>query len=127
MPQANGYALKHNDMNIKNFTMVIAAAAIATGSLAFKAVERNFATTLWYQVNLDEDDPNDASKQLIDANSGTSSTPSFPCIEDNGLICAVELTLGTGSSVPANMQDAITRQATDSTDVKIEDQSHRQD
>ncbi|SEN71703.1 hypothetical protein SAMN05216436_12080 [bacterium A37T11] len=70
-----------------------------------KAAER-MQTTQWYNVTIiDEDeDHDDSNNQAI--GSALPGGPTGSCVDPSGAICAIQLNVPTGNSVPATVADA---------------------
>ncbi|MCT1523666.1 hypothetical protein [Sphingobacterium hotanense] len=89
----------------KNFDKMglLAFAAAGVFAISWNAPETKLAPK-WYPVTPDTSDPSDESLQTI-SSTPFQGTPTGDCKNTSGVICAVQLDLGT-APVPATIAEA---------------------
>lgn len=99
-------------LDITGVAVLILTFVVAVGFTAAKEMRQEE----WYAVEI-EGDPS----ELVDQKIGEHlpNGPDGDCLEEDGTICAVQLTIPSGP-FPANMQEA-----TDFTNVQIDNESYR--
>lgn len=90
-----------NKVDFTGVAVLLMAFFVAVG---FKAAE-SVQAAQWYQVNDTGTTPGNPEDQEI---GNAIDAPVDPCLESEGIICAIQLTLSGGASVPETVAEADT-------------------